>query len=66
MTAVRFTHRQADWRRLNLDQSVRPRRCHDRGIYGRLQPMHKPDHTGLYCKAIAFVAVAYFVGRLFT
>ncbi len=42
MSALRHTHRQMDWRKLNIDHGSRPRKCHSRDINGPLLPMDHP------------------------
>lgn len=32
-----------NWRKLTIEPHKLPRRCHDRNIYGPLQPMDEPD-----------------------
>lgn len=64
MTALR-THRQMDWKRLTVEPHKVPRRCHDRGIYGTLQPMDRPrDTTAPYFITLAVIVAGYFLWRL--
>ena len=52
------THRQVDWRKLNIEPHNRPRRMHSRDIYGPLVPMEEREHPGWMMLAL-FALVAF-------
>lgn len=65
MSALRHTHRQMDWRKLNVAHGNRQRRCHDRQTYGILQPMDcDREPIPMWAWMLAAVFLSPFVAAL--
>ena len=52
--------RKTDWRVLNIDSSIRPKRCHERHIYGPLQPMDREERSTFWSLIVVAAVVATF------
>ncbi|WP_324807157.1 hypothetical protein SH584_11320 [Sphingomonas sp. LY29] len=50
MTALRYTHRQNDWRKLNISHGNLPQKEHSRAVNGPLLPMDKPTRPNLFTR----------------